>query len=244
MYIMFLTLILVITAAMAAIGAQRVLKLSRIPVAERFAEKLKCGTYYQILGGLWGAVIVVLTVCFVVGASPEDIGFRPISFNYGFWFTAITLVLSGLFFAYGLRQIISSLMSAKFREAAEKQMEDSVLNAILPRSKKEKRVFVFLSFSAGVCEEIIYRGLMLFVLYAMFPDIPIFLVVLISGLLFGISHIYQGVQGVIMTAIIGALLMCLFLVTNSLILVMMLHFFHDFSATFLLSEKKEAAREA
>jgi membrane protease YdiL (CAAX protease family) len=236
MQIMLLSLMLIITVAMAAIGAQRVIKLSKVPISERLCTKLKCGTYYQILGGLWGATLVVLIVCFIAGISFEDIGFRSISFNYGFWFTTVTLVLSGLLLAYGLRQMISSLVSAKFREAVEKQMEDSAANAILPRSKKEKRIFVFLSFSAGVCEEIIYRGFLFFALYAMFPDISIFLVVLISGILFGISHLYQGLAAII-SGVIGALLMCLFLVTDSLILVILLHFLYDLTFTFLLSEK-------
>ena len=223
MHIMLLSLVLIITAAMAAIGGQRVIKLSKTSVSERFSTKLKCGTYYQILGGLWGATAVILIACLVAGVSFADIGFRPISFNYGFWFTAVTLILSGLFFAYGLRNLISSLVSAKFREAVEQQTENSFLDAIIPRSKKEKRIFALLSFSAGVCEEIIYRGLLLFALYAVFPDISIFLIVLIQSILFGISHLYQGVQGVqgvVMTAAVGALLMCLFLVTDSLILPM------------------------
>ena len=237
MYILLLSLVVIITVAMAVIGGQRVLKLSKTSVSERFSTKLKCGTYYQILGGLWGATAIVLIVCFVVGVSFADIGFRSIHFNYGFWFTTVTLVLSGLFFAYGLRNLVSSLASAKFREAAEQQMENSVLNAIIPRNRKEKQIFVFLSFSAGVCEEIIYRGLLLFALFSMFPDIPIFLIVLIQSVLFGISHLYQGIQGIVVTAIVGSLFMCLFLVTNSLILPMALHFFIDFSNTFLLSEK-------
>ena len=71
----------------------------------------------------------------------------------------------------------------------------------------------------------------------MFPDISIFLIVWYQSILFGISHLYQGIQGVVMTAVVGALFMCLFLVTNSLILPIALHFFVDFSNTFLLSEK-------
>ena len=239
MYTILLLLILTITVAMAIIGGQRVIKLSRISAPERFSTKLKCGTYYRILTGLWGATIAVLIICFVAGVSFADIGFRPISFVYGFWFTTITLSLSGLFFAYGLRHLISSFASAKFKEVMEKQTANSILNAIVPRNKKEKQIFVFLSFSAGVCEEIIYRGLLLFALYAVFPDMSIFLIVLIQSTLFGISHLYQGIQGIIMTAIVGALLMCLFLVTNSLILPMILHFFIDFSNTFLLSEQDE-----
>ena len=237
-YIMFLSLVLIITVAMAVIGGQRVIKLSKTSVSERFSTKLKCGTYYQILGGLWGATVVVLIVCFVVGVNLIDIGFRSISFNYGFWFTTVTLVLSGLLFAYGLRNLISSLVSAKFREAVEQQTENSILSAIIPRNKKERQIFVFLSFSAGVCEEIIYRGFLLFALWGMFPDIPIVLIVLIQSILFGISHLYQGIQGIIMTAVVGAIFMCLFSVTNSLIMPMVLHFFVDFTNTFLLSEKE------
>jgi membrane protease YdiL (CAAX protease family) len=67
---------------------------------------------------------------------------------------------------------------------------------------------------------------------------PIFLIVLIQSILFGISHLYQGIQGIVMTAVAGALFMCLFLVTDSLILPMALHFFVDFSNTFSLSEKE------
>jgi membrane protease YdiL (CAAX protease family) len=92
--------------------------------------------------------------------------------------------------------------------------------------------------SAGVCEELIFRGFLLFLFRSIFPGIPIYLVVLIPTVVFGIGHLYQGLQGVIKTSIIGALFMCLYLATDSLILVMLLHFFMDFSATFLLSEEK------
>ena len=196
-------------------------------------EKEKCRTYYQSIIALWGAAFVVFIMCFIGKISLEDIGFRQIRFNYGFWFTAVTLALSGLFLANGLYNLIFSLVSAKFRKTEAKKTPGVEM---LPRSKKEKWIFSFVALSAGVCEEIVFRGFLLFLILSIFPNIPIYLIVLIPSALFGIWHLYQGLKGVIGTAILGALCVCLYLVTDSLILVMLLHFCTDLVATFLVSE--------
>jgi len=98
-------------------------------------------------------------------------------------------------------------------------------------------LFSLVALSAGICEEIIFRGFLAFLVLAIFPGAPIYLVIIISTVIFGISHVYQGLQGVIATGLLAVLFMCLFLVTNSLILAILLHFIIDFSATFILSEK-------
>ena len=118
-------------------------------------------------------------------------------------------------------------------------MADSNQGAIgvLPRTKKEKYLFSLLALSAGICEEIIFRGFLVFLVLAIFPSVPIYLVILISTLIFGIAHAYQGLQGVISTGLLAVMFMCLFLVTDCLIFPMLLHFIIDFSATFILSEK-------
>ena len=131
------------------------------------------------------------------------------------------------------------LTSAKYREEAKKQIVDGEGDTnMLPRTKKEKRLFSFLSFSAGVCEELIFRGFLVFLLLAIFPVIPIYFIILIPSVIFGIGHSYQGLQGVIKTGGFGALLMCLFLVTDSLLLAILLHFLTDLSSAFLLSDEE------
>jgi membrane protease YdiL (CAAX protease family) len=176
---------------------------------------------------------------FLAGLSLTDIGLRQMRFDYGFWFTAITLSLGGLLFIFSLYQMITLLVSKKHKEAAENQYGNhAVLSGILPRSKKEKRLFAFVSVSAGVCEEIIFRGFLLYLLLAIFPDMSIILVILITSVLFGLSHFYQGLHGIIVSALFGVFFMCLLLATGRLILPILLHFFWDFSSTFTLSEKK------
>ena len=235
MYIAFLSFIIIYIAVFVLIVFRRINKSQDVSIT----EKIKCGNYYHLICGLWGGALAVLLMSFLAGLSLEDIGLRQMRFDYGFWFTAITLSLSGLLFIFSLYQAITLLISAKHKEAAEKQYGNhAVLSGILPRSKKEKRLFSLLSLSAGVCEEIIFRGFLLYLLYAIFPGMSIILIIFITSALFGISHFYQRLQGVIGTALFGMLFMCLYLVTDSLILPMLLHFFYDFSITFTLSERQ------
>jgi len=234
MYIVFLALILIFFITISVLGALDKKKSRGIVLT----EKMRCKDYYNSIALLWGAVLVVFILCFIGKISLLDIGFRLISFKYNIWFTVVTLILSGLLFAIISYQTILLLTSAKSREEAKKQIVDGEGAAnMLPRTKKEKRLFSFLSFSAGVCEEIIFRGFLMFLLLAIFPDIPIYFIILIPSIIFGIGHLYQGLQGVIKTGVFGALLMCLFLVTDSLLLAIVLHFLADLSSAFLLSEK-------
>jgi membrane protease YdiL (CAAX protease family) len=68
---------------------------------------------------------------------------------------------------------------------------------------------------------------------AIFPNISFILVILLATLLFGILHIYQGIQWIIATSLLGAVYGCLYLVTGSLIPGMILHFLTDYSAAFM-----------
>jgi hypothetical protein len=100
-------------------------------------EKEKCKDYFLSICGLWGVVLVVIIMCFIGGISLKDIGFRQISFNHGLWFNAIVFSLSGLFFAFCLYNLISSLISSKFRETQAKQLvngEEKYFHEVLKKN--------------------------------------------------------------------------------------------------------------
>jgi membrane protease YdiL (CAAX protease family) len=244
MYIVFLTL-LIIFFLVPAVDALIDKKKNKAKPKVITTERMRCKRYLQSAAFLWGAVLVVLTMCFIAKISLEDIGFRPIRLDTG-WVAVVTLVLWGLTVAFFLYQTILGLVSAKHRAAAEKEitaMGNEGIDMVLPRTKKEKWLFSLVSFSAGTCEEILYRGFFVFLLQAIFPGIPLYLVALIPSVIFGVSHFYQGVQGVVKTGATGAVLMCLFLASGSLIPCIVLHFIMDFSSTFLLSEEHEEKNE-
>jgi membrane protease YdiL (CAAX protease family) len=74
---------------------------------------------------------------------------------------------------------------------------------ILPRSTSERLLFFTLAVTAGICEEFLYRGFAM----AAFTraTLPLWSVVMISSILFGAAHLYQGRGGAVGTLLLGLL---------------------------------------
>jgi membrane protease YdiL (CAAX protease family) len=78
-----------------------------------------------------------------------------------------------------------------------------LVDTLLPRGFAEIVIWVMLSLSAGFCEELVYRGYLQGQMLAMTGS-PI-AAVIIQGVLFGISHAYQGLKLAIMISVLGIL---------------------------------------
>jgi CAAX protease family protein len=74
---------------------------------------------------------------------------------------------------------------------------------ILPQSRPERVPFYALAITAGCCEEFLYRGFAM----AAFAraGFPIWATVVLSSVLFGAAHLYQGRGGLVGTGILGLL---------------------------------------
>jgi membrane protease YdiL (CAAX protease family) len=70
----------------------------------------------------------------------------------------------------------------------------------------ERRTWILVAITAGVTEELLYRGFVLWVLAHLFPSADTFTLLLIGGVVFGFAHLYQGTKGVVLTAIFGVVL--------------------------------------
>jgi membrane protease YdiL (CAAX protease family) len=92
--------------------------------------------------------------------------------------------------------------------------EAPFLAQLLPKTGREKVVFVFLSLSAGLGEELAYRGFLVPALANAFGSV--WGAALLSSLVFGILHAYQGWLGMARTALLGMVLAVSFIVTGSL----------------------------
>ena len=75
---------------------------------------------------------------------------------------------------------------------------------ILPQSTMELIPFFALAVTAGLCEEFLYRGFAMAVLTR--SGLPTFAVVILSAILFGMAHLYQGRAGFVSTTLLGILL--------------------------------------
>lgn len=242
MQIIFLIVLVILSTAIPALDAQRTKKLLAKPIT----ESVRMRFYAEAIVMGWSMLVVCAVFGFFSEVGFGDIGIRGLRFEYNLWFTLIVCVLCGLLFLDRAYKIIGYITSKKFRAAIhenmlsgmEKNPKSVESTLIVPRSKKEKIACSFVALTAGICEEIIFRGFLFFLLQTVFPDLHIVFVVLIAMAIFGVGHIYQGVGGMVKTAFIGGVFGCLYLATGSLILPIVFHFVIDFSNVFLLSDEE------
>jgi membrane protease YdiL (CAAX protease family) len=80
----------------------------------------------------------------------------------------------------------------------------AIAERILPQSTVELFPYLALAITAGLCEEFLYRGFAMAVLVHL--GLQAWAVVLLSSVLFGLAHSYQGRGGIVMTLLIGLIL--------------------------------------
>jgi membrane protease YdiL (CAAX protease family) len=95
--------------------------------------------------------------------------------------------------------------------------------ALLPRTSAERRTFALLALTAGVCEEVLYRGFGLAALRWAAPGLTKPALIAVTAVAFGMAHLYQGRTGVAMTGLAGAYFAWIAISTGSLVPVMVLH---------------------
>ena len=91
---------------------------------------------------------------------------------------------------------------------------------MLPHTPSDLRLFRWLAVTAGVCEELLYRGFLLWYLGHWLGPAPS---LALASIVFGIGHSYQGPRGVLVTAMVGVVLGLFYLMAGSLLPAMLLH---------------------
>lgn len=91
---------------------------------------------------------------------------------------------------------------------------------LLPHTASERRLFWAVSLTAGVCEELFFRGFLTWYFLAWMGPV---LAVILASALFGIGHVYLGIAQVPKTAMIGMILAIVVSLTGSLWPAMLLH---------------------
>lgn len=131
---------------------------------------------------------------------------------------AVGLLLGGIALGIAMRRRAARTGAS----AAPPQL--AVIQPMLPRSGRGRWGWAGLSLSAGVTEEITYRGLVVLTLALTLPgSTPAPVVVAVAAVIFGAAHWYQGRAGILTTTVVGAGLAALYLSTGSLLLPMVLH---------------------
>ncbi len=83
----------------------------------------------------------------------------------------------------------------------QRSLESSAV--LLPSTSQERKWFAIAAITAGICEELLYRGFLLNFLAITFPGLDFLLASIISGIVYGLSHAYMGGRGILQNSLNG-----------------------------------------
>ena len=115
--------------------------------------------------------------------------------------------------------ILLGVLIAKRLKTSHATLAD--IEPLMPRNGAETGWAALLSLNAGVSEECFFRLVLPLLLIGVLHN-PL-LAFVSATILFGLVHIYQGVLGVVMTTLVGAMLAGLYLWTGSLLITIAVH---------------------
>ena len=169
----------------------------------------------------WTIFLVNYVTVYFEGTGLTGVGLsqlRGIDFAWGgAFFLAAWLLLTGLAWLLG---------QAGLPLPGEVEM-------LIPKEPFGKVVWVAVSFTAGFCEEIGFRGYLMTRLRILGRFQSWLVPTIVSAVAFGICHAYQGLPGFILISVYGALFSLLYIRTGRLWPCIIAHFFQDFGALFL-----------
>lgn len=144
----------------------------------------------------------------LLGLGPPSSGSGPLALALVAAIAAIALV-----HALGVARV-------PLRQLAEARGQVGELLAFLPHSTRERGLFVAVAVTAGVCEELFFRGFAPWLLAAWIPP---WAAIAVATLLFGLAHGYQGLAGIPRSALLGGALAALTAWAGTLWPAMVLH---------------------
>lgn len=172
-------------------GRMRLQKLMALP---RTTTKDRLALYLSTIIFQWLAVAATAWRAFARGLTFEELGLVIHGRGRILLAAIVGAATLGSLQWLNLRRISRS--SGKARDFMQ-----ALAERILPQTRVELLPFLALAVTAGLCEEFLYRGFAMAALTK--AGLPPWGVVLISSILFGLAHLYQGRGGLVSTLVIG-----------------------------------------
>jgi len=227
-----LVLVVLFPLRSATFGFRRLL---RTPPDQLAAMRLR--VYREAIAVQWSLVAIVIALWLWQGRAWTGLGVVP-RLTPGLIGTVVGAAIVIVMIA---RQRKAALEDDEALDRLRQRMRH--LEVMLPHERRELPAFGALSVTAGICEELLFRGYLIWYFVHWLGLIP---AAILTSVLFGVGHLYQGVRGIMVTALFGAFLAAIYLVTGSLIMPMILHAAMDLhSGSLMLSawEREADARE-
>lgn len=188
----------------------------------RFLRKVAAGIpdarireYRQTIALQWTITLAVVVAWLLAGRGLDALGFTV----PGDWPLAVGagVTVAGLVLLTGQWRAVRRAEGEEL-DKLRKQME--FVAPMLPRTEREAVNFRALSVTAGICEEVLYRGYLIWYLAGFVGVWP---AAVAAGILFGLLHSYQGLSGTLRTGALGVAMGLLYVASGSLLWPVILH---------------------
>lgn len=215
-------------------------KADRAAVLDAARPDARLQLYNNTILTLW-LVTLACTALWVVSGSPlRELGLRP-GQGWRFWLSWSVVALAA---AYMIISLLQVRFSRKARTAMRQQLgQAGDLGLIHPETPREHARFTWLAITAGITEEVLFRGFLIGALALVFPP---WLAAIFAAGLFVLGHAYQGLCGMMRTLPITLILTLVYVVGDSLWPAIALHILCDVAAgvLFRVSDHHESADAA
>jgi len=178
--------------------------------------ELRLALYRTTIKEEWAVTIALVGLWFALGRSGSELGFGLPGGLLVWGGYALTALIGSLLVV----QMKTMMATPENRTFFRKQI--GKLSFLVPHTVAERSAFSRVSVTAGICEEILYRGFAIAYLMTLL-GVPFWAAALISSVIFGLAHSYQGPTGFLRTGAVGLALATVYGLTGALWAPILLH---------------------
>lgn len=179
-------------------------------IPDRARRRAYLGTMVQ----QWALVGIVALLWRRFGRSGADLRLVPPTG----WRLGLALGLVALLALQQIQTVRAVSRSARSRARVRHQI--GAFAGIVPHTRAEAILSMPLALTAGICEELLFRG---YLVWALAPWLTWWGAAAVAVVVFGLLHSYQGKKGIVRTGLVGLFMTLLVAVTRSLYPAMVVH---------------------
>jgi membrane protease YdiL (CAAX protease family) len=184
-----------------------------------YNDRSKERGYLLIYAIYWILTLPIILTGRTNYTSPE------LSFNT-FWHVLIWLLIAYLIFT-----VVLPFVLLPFVRTLREKVSENYDAKLYPVTNKQQLMFIGVTITVGICEEIIFRGFLQH--YAVSLGISEIVAFVIVSVIFGAGHFMQGLSGVISSTIFGLIMGYLYFTTGSLHVPIFIHILYDAKAIYI-----------
>jgi len=180
-----------------------------VELVKRNPKVVRRSVYISNIIMLWSLAIAVIVIWIYAQRTYNELGLTSLRGDSAVVSLVVVIVLIAMVIQY-YKALLQS----------ERKHHWVFVPELLPRTNSELKLFLYLSATAGITEELLFRGYLMWYL-SHYGNIGF--TILVSSFLFTLAHAYQGFRATLVIFPVALVLCLLYVYSNSLLVPMLLH---------------------